>query len=125
MDRQFFEHLGTLSDDDFAGLRTSQRDSLLLAAQFRVGETDPVTVRVRNLSAGGLMAEYMIALASGTRVSIDVRGIGWVAGRVAWAAEGRIGISFDEPIDPLRARKPVGNGTQTPTYAKGLVSRVR
>ena len=125
MDRQFFEHLDTLSDDDFAGLRSSQRDSLLLAAQFRVGETDPVTVRVRNLSAGGLMAEYLIALASGTRVSIDVRGIGWVTGRVAWATEGRIGVAFDEPIDPMRARKPVGTGVQTPTFAKAIVGRAR
>lgn len=125
MDRQSFESLATLSDSDFASQRSAARDSLMLAAQFRVGETDPVTVRVRNLSAGGLMAEYMIALATGTRVSIDVRGVGWVPGRVAWAAENRIGIAFDAPIDPMRARKPVGKGIQTPDYAKPLVFRVR
>ena len=125
MDRQSFEPIGTLSDSDFVGQRSSARDSLMLAAQFRVGETDPVMVRVRNLSAGGLMAEYLIALATGTRVSIDVRGIGWVTGRAAWATEGRIGVAFDAAIDPLRARKPVGKGTHTPDYAKALVTRIR
>ena len=123
MDRQFFEHLGTLSDNDFAGLRTSQRDSLLLAAQFRVGETDPVTVRVRNLSAGGLMAEYGSALDTGTPVEVEVRGVGWVAGKIAWSAEGRVGVAFERDIDPMLARKPVGKGPSTPHFVKPALGR--
>lgn len=86
--------------------RHASRDSLLLTAKLRIGdhETD---VRIRNLSAGGLMAEYPRAVSLGERLEIDVRGVGPVAGRIAWATDGRIGIAFNEPIDPMLARKPV------------------
>lgn len=88
--------------------RGRNRDSLFLLAQFRSeGSADARDVRVRNLSAGGLMAELETAPADGTPVEVMVRGIGWIRGRIAWYAEGRAGIAFDQPIDPLLARKPV------------------
>ncbi len=104
--------------DDPARQRSTARDSLLLSAQLRIAGEPEATVRVRNLSAGGLMAEYAQPVDIGSAVEVDVRGVGWVGGRVAWAAEGRIGIAFDREIDPMAARKPVGNGTHTPRYAK-------
>ena len=86
--------------------RHAARDSLLLTARLRIGDRK-VDVRIRNLSAGGLMAEYPGMVSLSQPVEIDVRGVGPVTGRVAWATDGRIGIAFDEPIDPMRARKPV------------------
>ncbi len=84
------------------------RDSLLLLANLRrVGETISVPVRVRNLSPGGLMAELDEPLDPDMPIEIEVRGIGWITGRVAWHTEGRTGIAFDRLIDPQRARKPV------------------
>ena len=111
--------MDTLSYDSFHNLHTEvttkqrgkSRDSLLLGAQFRAfGAEESVQVRVRNLSAGGLMAEYEGTIGSGDRVEIEVRGIGWVPGEVAWATHGRIGVAFERQIDPLRARKPVATG---------------
>ena len=58
-------------------------------------------------AAGGLMAEFAVPLDRDTPVEVEVRGLGWVAGRVAWFTEGRTGIAFSQPIDPRRARKPV------------------
>jgi hypothetical protein len=82
---------------------------LLLAAQFRiVGQSQATPVRIRNLSAGGLMAELADPLPIGIAVEIEVRGLGWIPARIAWVAAGRIGVAFDHPIDPLAARKPVG-----------------
>jgi hypothetical protein len=98
------------------------RDSLFLAATLRIEKVE-VPVRVRNLSAGGLMAEYSDPVDSGTPVEINVRGVGWTRGHIAWSAEGRIGIAFDRPIDPLLARKPVGHGQSTPHYAKPQIFR--
>ena len=85
------------------------RDSLFLSARLRVvGHPDEIEIRVRNLSAGGLMAELPAPLSSTELpIEVQVRGIGWVAGRIAWQTEGRAGISFDREIDPQRARKPV------------------
>lgn len=93
--------------DDLASQRNGSRDSLLLSAQLRAGDDVDVTVRVRNLSSGGMMAEYAEPIAQGEAVKVDVRGVGWIKGRIAWAAEGRIGIAFDREINPMAARKPV------------------
>ena len=85
------------------------RDSLLLLARLKVeGMPNDLSVRVRNLSAGGLMAELPEPVSPESAVQIELRGIGLVSGRVAWQTEGRAGIAFDRPIDPQRARKPLG-----------------
>jgi hypothetical protein len=100
-----------MAGDDEVQDRLAARDSLFLMAELRVGAT-LTTVRVRNLSAGGLMAEYQQGLEQGTEVECDLRGVGVVRGRVAWSAAGRIGIAFDRQIDPMLARKPVGTGAK-------------
>jgi hypothetical protein len=100
-----------LSPEEEAAQRAGARDSLLLAATLWIdGTAAPAQVRVRNLSPGGLMAEYEPRVALGTPLTIEVRGIGPVKGHVAWATSGRIGIAFEVEIDPLKARKPVGPG---------------
>jgi len=94
--------------DDTAPQRADARDSLLLVARFCVaGSDDAVQVRIRNLSSGGLMADVPQPVDIGTMVRVEVRGIGWVDGRIAWVAAGRAGVAFDHPIDPQAARKPI------------------
>ena len=124
MDQFSTETVNALSADDFTGQRTGSRDSLLLTAQFRVfGDDKVVQARVRNLSSGGLMAEYAAPVEAGTPVEIEVRGVGWVKGRIAWATDGRVGVAFDIEIDPMLARKPVGKGAQTPQFTKPILTR--
>ena len=65
-----------------------------------------VEVRVRNLSAGGLMAELPQAVAPDSAVEVELPAHGWVRGRVAWQTEGRAGIAFDEPVDPQAVMEP-------------------
>ncbi|APX66500.1 MULTISPECIES: PilZ domain-containing protein [Sphingomonas] len=99
--------------------RAGRRDSLLLMAQMTLGdETSPRDVRVRNISEGGLMAELPISVEIGTAVSLNLRGVGAVSGRIAWCTQGRVGVAFDRQIDPTLVRKPVGGGASTPEYAK-------
>lgn len=96
------------SAEDATAQRNNARDSLLLVARFRIeGSTETTQVRVRNLSSGGLMADVPKPIDIGTMVEIEVRGVGWVNGRIAWVAAGRAGVAFDHPIDPQAARKPV------------------
>ena len=99
--------LMALSAEDFTGQRAGARDSLMLTANFRIAERADETVRVRNLSSGGMMAEYTAPIERGTIVQVEVRGVGWVSGKIAWATDGRVGVAFDHDIDPLLARKPV------------------
>ncbi len=102
--------------------RGLDRDSLLLKAVLRFPRTkDEGEVRIRNLSAGGLMAEAPLRVARGEAVEIHLRSIGWISGHVAWVTEGRLGIAFDHPINPKDARKPVGTTEhEVPTYLKKL-----
>jgi hypothetical protein len=123
MDQFSHDPLTTLSADDFASQRTGSRDSLMLAAQFRVAGRPDEQVRVRNLSQGGLMAEYALPIERGAEVEVEVRGLGWMRGRIAWATDGRVGVAFDTPIDPMLARKPVGKGAHTPAFTKPIITR--
>ncbi len=60
----------------------------------------PQQVRIRNLSERGLMAEPGYPVSVGTVAVLDLPGVGEVQGRVAWSAEGRIGVALDNSIDP-------------------------
>ena len=107
--------------------RTAPRDSLFLLTTITT--TDGASLgkaRVRNLSAVGLMADCERQIASGTRITVELRGVGLVTGRVAWAKADKIGVAFDEPIDPQLARKPVGTNrsdAQLPDYLRPLTKR--
>jgi hypothetical protein len=87
--------------------RASQRDSLFVMATMRRAGEQPSTIRVRNLSRTGLMAEATASFVPGDPVEVELRGIGAVAARVMWREAARLGVSFDTPIDPRMARKPV------------------
>jgi hypothetical protein len=106
------------------GRRVSARDSMFLAATIRRRtdkEEELVPVRVRNLSAVGLMADYDRDAEPGEPVLVSLRGIGQVPGMVAWIRKGRIGIAFDEDVDPLLARRPVsGQAAPDPVQHRPL-----
>jgi hypothetical protein len=97
------------ADEDAAEqARKSRRDSTLLRTSVRsLDGHAPIQVIVRNLSEGGMMAENAKLFPMGTRVEVELRSLGWVAGSVAWTVENRMGIAFALPIDPVEARKPV------------------
>lgn len=102
-----FTPFATIGTDSGGEVRA--RDSLFLMARLRSPALREIySVRIRNLSSGGLMAEFETPLDRDTPVEVEVRGLGWIAGRVAWFTQGRTGIAFDTPVDPQRARKPVG-----------------
>jgi hypothetical protein len=123
MDSYSYDPFSTAIEDG-AHNRQESRDSLFLMAGFRLeGKRAVQQVRVRNLSSGGLMAEFPAGMRQGERLEFDVRGIGWVPGQVAWSAAGRIGVAFDQPIDPMLARKPVGQGAHTPVFVKPILPR--
>ncbi|WP_420144069.1 PilZ domain-containing protein [Sphingobium sp.] len=92
--------------------RTAPRDSLFLLTTLSTPDGAQLgKARIRNLSATGLMADCERAVPSGIQVICDLRGVGQVSGTIAWSRDDKIGLAFDEAIDPQLARKPVsGNG---------------
>lgn len=86
--------------------RSTARDSLFLLADL-VLEHDNARhrVKIRNLSASGLMAEGDVPVTRGTRLQIDVRNAGMVWGSVAWREGNRFGIAFEDEIDASQVRE--------------------
>ena len=100
-----------MSDSDH---RQIARDSLFVMADLRIdGIEGDHRIRVRNLSAGGLMAEGGPAVQRGQVALVNIRNVGWVEGSVAWVQDSRFGIAFREDIDPLVARAPLQAGERT------------
>ena len=100
--------------------RHIQRDSLFLTAEVRLdGEEAAERVKVRNLSARGMMAEGSMSVLRGARVSINLRNIGWIEGSVAWVHDNRFGIAFAKEVDPKLARTQIGGGEiSTPRFTR-------
>lgn len=100
--------------------RAAQRDSLFLLTSLSSADGHcRGKVRVRNLSALGLMADCPVHIAKRERVVLDLRGIGPVAGTVVWVRGERIGVAFDQPVDPKQAREPVRRSSHAmPDYLR-------
>ena len=90
------------------GKRISRRSSLFVMGVIKVGDSSEwVPIKIRNLSASGLMAEGKVVCAQGDRVRVEAKGKVDAEGSVAWIVDGRIGIAFDALIDPEELKQPV------------------
>ena len=85
--------------------RALSRESIFLSAVvFFASGKEPLTVRVRNISGGGMMIDCALGGVIGEEVTVDIKSIGRLKGRIAWAVAPRLGIAFDHEIDPKAAR---------------------
>ncbi len=99
--------------------RQIARDSLFVLADLRlVGQDDIYRIKMRNLSAGGMMGEGSVRVLRGAQVAVSIRNIGWVDGTIAWVQDDRFGVAFDQDIDPKVARAPATDGEHTPRYVR-------
>ena len=104
--------------------RASRRNQILLLAQMRVdGESVCFGIRIRDLSAGGLRAQFAERRLGKVRIAVDIRNIGWVNGSVVWQNDTHIGIRFDTPIDPEKARITVTGSFASPPSPQSVVHR--
>jgi hypothetical protein len=100
------------------------RDSLFVMADLRLpGSQEEYRIKVRNLSAGGMMGEGPLRVARGDDIEVNIRNIGWVAGSVAWVQDDRFGVAFHEEIDPKVARAAIG--APSPGYGRGEAKTLR
>ena len=109
-----------MADNDH---RQLSRDSLFLMAELRLsGQEALARVKVRNLSAGGMMAEGTVKAVRGTLIEVNIRNVGWIEGAIAWVQGDRCGIAFSEDIDPLIARAPVTAREDTPCLVQPRIN---
>lgn len=87
--------------------RQTPRSNLLLSSICRwpARQLDE-RVKIRNVSASGLMAEGTLGATMGEQVVLELRNIGAIEGMVAWVQGNRFGVAFAQPIDPALTRSP-------------------
>jgi hypothetical protein len=82
---------------------TEKRYSVVLRAELEAdGGAKAVSVRVVNISAGGLMAVVPSGTDISGQVTIAIHHLDTLAGTIVWARDGRVGVKFDEAVDPER-----------------------
>ncbi len=92
--------------------RTDERIQTILPVAKLITEDANHFCRIKNMSAGGLMAEVNASLAVGTKVSVELNSAQSIPGAVVWNREGAVGIKFDQNIDlrELLANRRPRNG---------------
>ena len=112
---------------DGASKRRRPRDSMLVMGTIRAfGDVarSKNPIRIRNLSATGLMADSQAAYDLGCLVEVEMRGIGAVSWEVVWIRQNRMGITFAKVVDPKLARMPLQKGaTFEPLKVQGHLRR--
>ena len=88
--------------------RTEERVAPMLRVAKLEGPSGEQLIRVRNVSAGGLMAEIGQTVSVGDVVSVELSSQK-IPGSVVWIRDGTVGVKFDQNIDLgelLAGRKP-------------------
>ena len=68
-----------------------------------------------------MMVDTVKAYAKGSSVTATIKGIGEVTGHVAWSTANRVGIQFDEPVDPKEARQTPKGEAPALTYNRPYI----
>ena len=88
--------------------RDGDRQSLFMHGELTLSYMEqPQTVRIRNLSKGGVMVETALPVTNGEAFTLVLPNVGPVRGRVAWVGGGRFGAAFDAPIEPNDVRRKI------------------
>jgi hypothetical protein len=88
--------------------RSEERVAPMLRVAKLEGPSGEQLIRVRNVSAGGLMAEIGQTVSIGDAVSVELSSQK-IPGSVVWIRDGTVGVKFDQNIDLgelLAGRKP-------------------
>lgn len=100
-----------------ADQRADKRLLLMLPVAKLTSEYRQDLCRIRNISAGGLMAEVTTQPAVGTRFFIELSSDQRIPGEVVWTRGNSIGVKFDHDVDLrelLAERRPVAGYTRRP-----------
>lgn len=92
----------------------AKRRALLTTTALRDEAGGRNDVRIRNLSERGLGGVAEMTLEPGQAVSIVLKGIGSVKGRVVWTSGKSFGMEFTDPIDLDQLYVPSGDIVQAP-----------
>lgn len=85
--------------------RRADRRSLNRTSTLRSVDGRPVNVHLEDLSVTGFKISADFELAPGETVAIGLAGVGVRSAQVIWAADGKAGCAFDQPLSSLELRE--------------------
>lgn len=88
---------------------------MLLAKFWICGDPTSHHLRVRDISATGLSGVTAVKLAIGNNIVLEMRGLAKMEATVVWHYSDSIGVKFNEPIDPNKARLTVASNYNATT----------
>ena len=100
------------------------RQNVMLMVSLQLAGWPEQRARVRDISAGGLKVSAPLKPAPATTVRVELPGLGWIAGEVAWSKDSEFGIRFAHEIDPAAARKPVSGDFSAPQTVAATLRHV-
>ncbi len=84
---------------DFSDQRRSERVEVFLRTNLTVGKKSGISAQLVNISTHGFMVRTAETVAEGTNIKILLPSAGNVGAKAVWGLGGRIGCSFDIPLD--------------------------
>jgi len=97
--------------------RADDRLSLMLPIARLVSPGRQDLCRIRNVSAGGIMADVASEQIVGTRVSLELSSDQRIDAEVVWIRDSSVGLKFDDAVDVrelLHDKRPVTGYTRRP-----------
>ena len=79
--------------------RTDERLVTILPIAKLVTDAANYICRIKNISAGGLMAEVVCPIEVGEKVYVEMNSEQRIPGRIVWRREGSVGLKFDQDVD--------------------------
>lgn len=79
--------------------RMEERLLVLLPAGKMIGEDWQDLCRIRNISAGGLMAELSSSRDADQPVTVEINSSQHIDGRIVWTRGATVGVKFDRDVD--------------------------
>lgn len=100
--------------------RTLDRESLFVFSEMTIDGADgPDRIKVRNLSARGMMAVSDGPVSLAQEAVVALPNMARVRGTIRWIQGHRFGIAFEQEIEPLLARQQVFfENREAPRYAR-------
>ena len=103
--------------------RDLERESLYVFGEMTIDGTEaPSRIKVRNLSARGMMAVGEAPVLQDQQTVVALPGAGRVHGRIIWVQGHRFGIAFAQDVDPRLARQQVFfPDREAPRFARAAI----
>ena len=107
--------------------RESDRQlSLFRVGSLKIGERRELCL-IKNISAGGMLIRAYCTIATGTRLSVELKCGESVDGSASWVEGDTVGLTFDQPVDvvELLATSMEGPRPRMPRIAVDCIAKVR